>query len=106
MKLIVVRGETPGNAFEIQEGGNLIGRWDPDTAAFPEIDLEKEDPEAKVSRKHAVIERNGQRVTLRDLGSLNGTFVNRQRILGDQEPVELNDGDEVIIGKTILKFCL
>ena len=53
-----------------------------------------------VSRRHAVLtERNG-RFTIEDQGSLNGTFVNRERI----DSAELEDGDEVQIGKYRLTF--
>ncbi len=53
-----------------------------------------------VSRRHAVLVDNGGRFSIEDQGSLNGTFVNRQRI----ERAELEDGDEVQIGKYRLTF--
>jgi pSer/pThr/pTyr-binding forkhead associated (FHA) protein len=83
-------------------GDNLIGRWDPDSGAFPEVDLEADDPEARISRKHALI-RVSDKVTIEDIGSLNGTFVNRGPRLEPGSPVELKDGDEIIIGKTFFK---
>ena len=69
-----------------------------------EIDLEAEDVEAKVSRKHAVITRSGTSVTLEDVGSLNGTFVNREDRLEEGNRHELKNGDEVIIGKVFFVF--
>ncbi len=48
-----------------------------------------------VSRRHAEFRRSGTGYTVGDVGSLNGTYVNRDRI----DSVELNDGDEVQIGK-------
>jgi len=104
-KMVIVRGGTVGKEFPLQEGNNLIGRWDPDSGAFPEVDLEMDDPEARISRKHALI-RIGAQITIEDIGSLNGTFVNRSRRLEPGAPVELHDGDEVIIGKTFLKVAL
>lgn len=104
MKLVVMRGESAGKSFPIQEGKNLVGRWDPDAGAFPDVDLEAEDVEAKVSRKHAVIERQGVVCVIEDAGSLNGTFVNRGPRLKSGERVELKPGDEVVIGKTFLRF--
>jgi hypothetical protein len=53
-----------------------------------------------VSREHAVLERQGDGVHLRDCGSLNGTYVNRQRV----ESTVLGDGDELQIGKYRLTF--
>ncbi len=104
MKLVLMRGTNKGREFPIEEGSNLVGRWDPDTNAFPEIDLESEDEEAKVSRKHAVLERRGDKVTVEDIGSLNGTFLNRSPRLEPGVRQELRPGDELIIGKVFLKF--
>jgi pSer/pThr/pTyr-binding forkhead associated (FHA) protein len=53
-----------------------------------------------VSRRHAEIRRRGTTFVLHDVGSLNGTYVNRDRI----DSVELTDGDEVQIGKYRLVF--
>ena len=53
-----------------------------------------------VSRKHAVVTQAGDRWELEDQGSLNGTFVNRERV----ETAELSDGDELQIGKYRLTF--
>jgi pSer/pThr/pTyr-binding forkhead associated (FHA) protein len=102
VRLVVTRGPTKGKVIHIEEGENLIGRWDPDAGAFPEIDLDNEDIEAKISRKHAILERRGRNVFLTDIGSLNGTFVNRGQRLGNGEKHQLKHADEVIIGKTFL----
>ena len=102
MKLVVTKGGTKDKVFSIEEGSNLIGRWDPDTGAFPEIDLENDDIEAKISRKHAVLEKKGNKVTIQDVGSLNGTFVNRGNRLEPGQTIELKDGDEIIVGKTFM----
>lgn len=82
----------------------LIGRWDATRGIFPDIDLEQTDLESKVSRRHArIICRDGQH-WIEDLGSLNGTVINRQHRLQQGKPVQLRDGDEIIVGKTFLKF--
>lgn len=104
-KLTIVRGGTVGKVFPLQVGDNLIGRWDPDSGAFPEVDLEADDPEARISRKHAII-RVSDKVEIEDIGSLNGTFVNRGPRLEPGSPVTLKDGDEIIIGKTFFKLSL
>ncbi|MBI3245094.1 MAG: FHA domain-containing protein [Deltaproteobacteria bacterium] len=104
-KLTITRGGTVGKEFVLQTGDNLVGRWDPDSGAFPEVDLELDDPEARISRKHALL-RVAEQLSLEDIGSLNGTFVNRGKRLEPGSPVTLNDGDEIIIGKTFFKVSV
>ncbi len=53
-----------------------------------------------VSRKHAEIERGERGYRIRDVGSLNGTYVNRVRV----DAVDLRNGDEIQIGKYRFKF--
>ena len=103
-KLVIHRGRSVGKEFPMCEEESHIGRWDADGGIFPDVDLDSDDPEAKVSRRHARITRRGGVYYIEDLGSTNGTFVNRGRRLlpGDRQP--LRDGDEVIVGKTFLKF--
>ena len=104
MKLIVSRGKTKGKAFDIVEGINIIGRWDAETNSYPEIDLESEDEDTKISRRHAQVERIGNKVFVEDLGSLNGTFVNRGERLEKSIKIEIKSGDEVIVGKICLRL--
>ena len=68
--------------------------------------LDADDPEAKISRKHALIRIENGKITVEDIGSLNGTYVNRQPRLAPGNPVELKTGDEIIIGKTFLKLTV
>src|SRR5271166_1924429 len=105
-KFIVVRGGRKGQEFPLEDGNNLIGRWDPETGSFPEVDLDADDPEAKISRKHALIRIDAGKITIEDIGSLNGTYVNRQPRLSPGSPAEIKSGDEVIIGKTFLKLVV
>ena len=100
--LTITRGGTVGKVFELQAGDNLVGRWDPDSGSFPEVDMENDDPEARISRKHALI-KFATELTIEDIGSLNGTFVNRGQRLEPGSPAPLKDGDEIIIGKTFFK---
>ena len=104
MKISVLRGGAAVKVFELQDGGNLVGRWDPDSGSFPEIDLEDEDPEAKVSRKHAIIEKRGSIITIQDLGSRNGTYLNRETKIEAGVTHQLKVGDEIVVGKTFLKL--
>ena len=102
LELVIGRGEGKDKNFRIEDGVNLIGRWDPDSGAFPEIDLEPYDVDAKVSRKHAAITKQGSNFTLEDLGSLNGTFLNRGVRLEPGKAAPIKAGDEIIIGKVFL----
>jgi hypothetical protein len=90
---LVVRsgGGLAGEIFKMGGERTTIGR-------SPDCDVFLDD--VTVSRRHAVLIRNGPRFTLHDQGSLNGTFLNRHRI----ESAELADGDEVQIGKYRLTF--
>ena len=106
-RLKIVRGSPrKDQEFPLEDGNNLVGRWDPETGAFPEVDLDADDPEAKISRKHALIRIAEGKVTVEDIGSLNGTYVNRGARLQPGSPVELKTGDEIIIGKTFLKLTI
>ena len=105
-RLSVVRGGRKGQEFPLEDGNNLVGRWDPETGSFPEVDLDADDPEAKISRKHALIRLDAGKITIEDIGSLNGTYVNSQPRLSPGNPVEIKSGDEVIIGKTFLKLVV
>jgi len=90
---LVVRsgGGIAGQPFQPGEGRTLIGR-------SPECDIFLDD--VTVSRRHAEIVREADEFTIKDLGSLNGTYVNRKRI----ESAALQDDDEVQIGKYRLTF--
>jgi hypothetical protein len=90
---LVVRsgGGRAGESFEAIGDRALIGR-------SPDCDVFLDD--VTVSRRHAELTREGTVFTIRDLGSLNGTFVNRRRI----ESTVLEDDDEVQIGKYRMTF--
>lgn len=105
-KLVIQRGGKIGKEFPIASTESMIGRWDADGGIFPDVDLDQDDPEAKVSRRHARIQFFNNQYLIEDLGSTNGTFINRgPRLLpGIKQP--LNNGDEIIVGKTFLKFVL
>ncbi len=105
-RLVVERGKNAGKEFALNQNEINIGRWDADNGIFPDVDLDTDDPEAKVSRRHARIVRRLDQYLIEDLGSTNGTFVNRGRrlIFGNQQI--LSDGDEIIVGKTFLRFSI
>lgn len=104
--LVIERGGAASSEFPLSAEESQIGRWDADNGIFPDVDLDAHDTDAKVSRRHArVIYRNGVHM-VEDLGSTNGTFVNRGRRLLPGNPQILTDGDEIIVGKTFLRFRL
>jgi len=104
--LVLLRGGRVGREFPVTEAEVMIGRWDAEQGIFPEIDLDEEDPEAKVSRRHARLFYRDGRFWIEDLGSLNGTFVNRGPRLRPGQAVPLEHGDEIIVGKTFLRFLI
>jgi hypothetical protein len=80
-----------------------IGRLDPASASFPDIDLTSDGGlEKGVSRRHAKIIRRGGEVFIEDLGSINGTFLNRKK-LTPYLPQALKSGDELQLGRLILQ---
>jgi hypothetical protein len=89
--LVVQRGPNAGSRFLLDDDFTSTGR-------HPDSDIFLDD--VTVSRRHAEFYRTGDRFTVRDVGSLNGTYVNRERI----EEAELSGGDEVQIGKFRLLF--
>lgn len=95
--------------FKIDKQSVLLGRTDPHTGIFPEIDLTMYDPETKVSRRHARIYRQGNQFLVEDLGSVNGTIINPSGgsiRLNTRSPRVLAQGDELKLGSTLLKFEL
>ena len=57
--------------------------------------------DGSVSRHHCALERRGDALFLRDLGTMNGTFVNGRRVLGE---VQVAEGADVKVGKTLLRL--
>jgi FHA domain/zinc-ribbon domain len=89
--LVVRRGPNAGSRFLLDSELTEVGRR-------PDSDIFLDD--VTVSRRHAEFYRHGGRFVVRDVGSLNGTYVNRERI----EETALSGGDEVQIGKFRLVF--
>jgi pSer/pThr/pTyr-binding forkhead associated (FHA) protein len=80
-----------------------IGRLDPASGSFPDVDLTSEGGLRRgVSRRHAKITRRGREVFVEDLGSINGTFLNRRR-LTPYFPQKLKSGDELQLGTLTLR---
>ncbi|MGH2686320.1 MAG: FHA domain-containing protein [Actinomycetota bacterium] len=89
--LIVKRGDNAGARFSLEAEVTTAGRH-PDSHIFLD--------DITVSRRHAEIRRASGDFSLHDVGSLNGTYVNKQRV----EESDLRSGDEIQIGKFKLVF--
>ncbi len=89
--LVVKRGPNAGSKFVLESDVTHAGRH-PDSQIFLD--------DITVSRRHAEFVRQGRSYLVRDVGSLNGTYLNRERI----EEALLSNGDEVQIGKFKLVF--
>jgi hypothetical protein len=90
--LVVKRGPNAGSKFVLDSPVTRAGR-------HPDSDIFLDD--VTVSRRHAEIVQTGEGYRLSDVGSLNGTYLNRERIESD---APLNNGDELQIGKFKLVF--
>lgn len=91
--LVVIYGDDLGKRIELSSHPLTVGR-----SSNNSLQLDQE----SVSRNHCQFTQRANGYELRDLGSTNGTYVNDQPI----EAVILRDGDQVKIGRTILKFIL
>ncbi|MGI8761271.1 MAG: oxoglutarate dehydrogenase inhibitor Odhl [Jatrophihabitantaceae bacterium] len=89
--LVVKRGPNAGSRFLLDQDVTTAGR-------HPDSDIFLDD--VTVSRRHAEFRREGSGYAVHDVGSLNGSYVNRERI----EATTLSGGDEVQIGKFRLVY--
>ena len=89
--VVVKRGPNAGSKFTLDQDVTRAGR-------HPDSDIFLDD--VTVSRRHAEIIRSANGYEVRDVGSLNGTYLNRERIDG----ARLTNGDELQIGKFKLVF--
>ncbi len=97
-------------AYPLEKTENLVGRRDPMSNIFPEVDLSKYDPQTKISRRHARIWREGDTFLVEDLGSSNGTLlmgrVSDALRLAPHMPHPIASGDRLKIGDTTLQFVV
>lgn len=90
--------------FPAGRGRFLLGREDPVAGSFPEIDLEPYGAqEMGVGRSHAQVTILSGQAFLEDLESINGTAVNGI-LLQPGEPVPLENGDQILLGKLVLVY--
>jgi len=89
-----------------RDGTTLVGRKDPVTEIYPDIDLSPYDTSRSISRRHAkFVVRNKQVFLQEDIGTTNGTFINGDK-LQKGEFYAVNDGDEVQFGLVRTKFTV
>jgi hypothetical protein len=91
--LVVRHGPETGSSYRLERPDTTIGRH-PDSDVFLD--------DITVSRRHVQIEKTDQGYVLRDVGSLNGTYVNHDRV----DETRLEHGDEVQIGRYRLSFVI
>lgn len=90
--LVMIRGDYIGQVYELDKDVTMIGRSD-------DVDLVVSD--TSISRKHAMIVRRADGFFISDLGSTNGSFVNKDMV---EEPLPLDEGDKVTVGTVVFKF--
>src|SRR5438105_2640342 len=100
-KLVVIRGQKINQEFPVYPDLNFIGRADEKPV---DIDLEDQEPPDRVwcSRQHALITFEDGMLTIEDLNSANGTYVNRARVYPGQKR-QLNVNDVIQIGNVQMK---
>lgn len=108
--LVEGTSELQSPIFSLDKEEILIGRRDPMSNIFPEVDLSKYDPQTKISRRHARIWREGNTFLVEDLGSSNGTMlvpiVHDSFRLSPRQPHALTNGDKIRVGDTTLHFVV
>jgi pSer/pThr/pTyr-binding forkhead associated (FHA) protein len=89
--VIVARGPNAGSTYLVDADAVTVGRH-PDSTIFLD--------DITVSRRHSVIERVDDDFRIRDVGSLNGTYVNHDRV----DEAAITNGDEIQVGRFVLVF--
>lgn len=93
-EIVIVSGESGGKRFEVPAAGLRLGRSSSNDIHIPDEEL---------SRNHCLFECSGEAgITLTDLASANGTFVNGENIGAATR--ELKAGDEVLVGQTLINI--
>ncbi len=90
--LYVERGPGAGQLLEVKQGSVVVGR-----ASVSDLRLQH----PSISRRHTQIKRVGEQFFVKDLGSQNGTFVNKERIATE---VEVKPGDSIAMGNALLRL--
>ena len=102
--------ELQAPVFSLEKSDNIVGRRDPQSNIFPEVDLSRFDPQTKISRRHARIWNDGGKFLVEDLGSSNGTVLvpttDGSVRLQPHHPHPIVSGDRLRVGDTTLHFVI
>jgi pSer/pThr/pTyr-binding forkhead associated (FHA) protein len=90
------------HSLPLKEGINLVGCSSPTEGFYPQIDLLMVDPQRFISRRHAEIIVNRGVLSVKDLGSRNGTEI-RGRLIA-KDPVEVEVGELIVFARTRCKI--
>lgn len=103
LKLVVEQGLIIGEQYLLSDDNLIIGRHDVGSDYCPDIELSAQDP-SYVHRRHAELSftASGHALRIKDLGGRNGVFVNN-KALAKFEETSLNIGDNIRIGRVVLK---
>jgi hypothetical protein len=96
-----------GMEFSLSTGPETtVGRKDPVTGIYPDVDLSPLDSQRSVSRRHAKIYRRGNKFFVgEEIGTMNATFLNGNR-LETGIPSEIQPGDELRFGVVVMRFAI
>ena len=102
-KLVCTRGQKPGVEYPVYEGTNFVGRSDEQPV---DIDLDDQEPQDRIwsSRQHSLITFQDGVMTVEDMNSSNGTYVNRVRLqAGTKQPIKPEDTIQIGAVHLIIK---
>lgn len=102
--LVVLRGMRIAVEYPLYDGRNVVGRFS-DKPVDIDLTVQESIDQIWCSRHHAVLVADGSNVYIEDLNSLNGTWVNGQRVHAGQ-PRHLKPGDVVQIGTVQMKYTV
>jgi CRP-like cAMP-binding protein len=98
--------KTSGVRYPVVKNEALLGRFDSVTGTHPDVDLTKEENSRNISRRHArLLRKDGKFFLAEEIGAMNGTFINGQRLANGVMNV-LSDGDEIMLCRVGLLFRL
>jgi hypothetical protein len=100
----LISSDSKSEFFLNREGDTLVGRSDPVTGITPDVDLTPLDPQRSTSRRHAKLyQMGGNFYIMEEIGVMNGTFVNDNRV-ATGTPVPIQNGDTLKFGLVALTF--
>ena len=102
--LVLLSSAEGEKSFSLNQGENLIGRSPRAQAHQHVINVDAYDSAARVSHQHALIICEEGTARIKDLGSLNGTILNRTQVLTENIEQPLSSGDQILIGRLLFEY--